>query len=190
MVFLTFGEADMNFDWIFRGAVCKIKYKNVSYYNFNRIIEIVLGKAARFAKSETTEYRGDCYPLYLTKGQIKQGQLHLGLSQNECMKSLIFQNIPEKLIIYSFWPNLTFDKDLWRSALFFSTLDSMNETTTPCFIHLRLFFRKLFSFFALGTIHSLCKQIFRLSGPHSSYVSMVLGLWISAYVIYEWSGTI
>ena len=145
MVFLTFGEADMNFDWIFRGAVCKIKYKNVSYGNFNRTIEIVLRKAARFAKSETTEYRGDCYPLYLTKGQIKQGQLHLGLSQNECMKSLIFQNIPEKLIIYSFWPNLTFDKDLWHSTLFLSKL--WMRQTTPCYINLRLFFWKLVSFF-------------------------------------------
>ena len=63
--FLTFGEADKNSDWIFRGAVCKIQYKKVSYYNFNTIgiIGIPMGKAARFAKSETREYRGDCLAL-------------------------------------------------------------------------------------------------------------------------------
>ena len=40
-------------------------YKKVSYYNFNTIgiIGIPVGKAARFAKSETREYRGDCLAL-------------------------------------------------------------------------------------------------------------------------------
>ena len=50
MVFLTFGEAGKNFDWIF----CII-----------RIVEIHVEKAARFAKSETREYRGDCLVLIL-----------------------------------------------------------------------------------------------------------------------------
>ena len=51
-------EFRLNFSW------CRLQ-NSVSYYNFHtiEIIEIPVEKAARFAKSETRDYRGDCLVL-------------------------------------------------------------------------------------------------------------------------------
>ena len=135
--FLTFGEADKNSDWIFRGAVCKIQYKKVSYYNFCfntiGIIEIPVGIAARFANSSilSREYKGDCLALILVSN-----------------KYLVFKiyGIPHYASLYTLWM----------------------RQTTPCFIHLRLFFRKLVSFFALETIDILCKTFLGFLDPAAS----------------------
>ena len=139
-VFLTFGEANKNFDWIFRGAICKIQYEKVSYYNLNtiEIIEIF----ARLAKSETRESREDFLAL-------------IGVTN----KYLVFKidGILHCASLYTLWM----------------------RQTTPCFIHLRLFFRKLVSFFALETVDILCKTFLGFLDPAASKVSMFLVLKIS-----------